>query len=85
MASKADSKRQKAPQESRSEARESGLLIRMSRLERRLLHQAASQRGTTVQALVLAALAPIMHEQLQQLTLEMDLVGLEAETAVNTT
>ena len=57
----------------RSDARASGVLIRMSALEHRLLRLAARENDTTINELVLAALRPTFIAQLQQEQLDLGL------------
>lgn len=57
----------------RSDARSASVLVRMSPLERRLLHQAARDRGSTVQQLVMTALLPTLTAALHQEQLDLGL------------
>ena len=60
----------------RSDARSASVLLRMSSLERRLLHQAAKDREMTVQELVMESLRPTLIATLNQEQLDL---GLEPD------
>jgi uncharacterized protein (DUF1778 family) len=67
----------------RSEARSASVLLRMSMMERRLLHRAAKDRGLSVQELVMEIIRPTLTATLRQEQLDLGIEDRELIDALN--